>query len=355
MGETHRFLDQIKVKESVQGVYLLKHIALLQGRDSRHYLNVILADSSGELEARVWKHAQSFYDQVEKGGFARIEGKVNAFQGRKQMVIEKMCAVAKEEVNLQNYLVKSQRPGELMLSELKELAQKIEDRYLNQLIANILNDAEIARRLCSWQAGKSIHHAYEGGLIEHILSCTQLAVQLSSHYQVNSSYVIAGTILHDLCKIYELTDGLNVDYTEEGKLIGHVVKCLEIIDSFAAQIPSFPHSIKTHLKHIVLSHHGEFAYGSPKIPMTSEAMLVHMIDLMDSKMATFATIKKKDQQVGHWSQYIKHLDRVIYKEELPTAGQESVGSDHQQKAPLKQSLKGLLQDIKIEGDEGQDS
>ena len=134
---------------------------------------------------------------------------------------------------------------------------------------------------------------------------------------MNENYVVAGCILHDLCKIYELTDGLNVEYTEEGKLVGHLVKGLEIVDRFSYRIKNFPHYTKMHLKHILLAHHGEYEYGSPKIPQTSEAFLVHLIDLMDSKMGTMEIIKKTDSQTGHWSGFVKHLDRIVYKGDLP--------------------------------------
>lgn len=140
---------------------------------------------------------------------------------------------------------------------------------------------------------------------------------LSRHYKVNDNYVVAGCVLHDLCKIYELTDGVNVEYTEEGKLVGHLVKGLELVDRFSYKIKNFPHYLKMHLKHILLSHHGHYEYGSPKIPQTSEAYLVHLIDLMDSKMGTFDLIKKTDSATGNWSGFVKHLDRIVYKSDLP--------------------------------------
>ena len=197
------------------------------------------------------------------------------------------------------------------------IVDSLDDVYLRDLLQAVLNDSEIQRRIKLWGAAKTIHHAYQGGLLEHTLSCTQLADTLSAHYKVNRNYVIAGTVLHDLCKIYELTDGASVEYTEEGKLLGHLVKSVEVVDRFTSRIKNFPHMMKVHLKHILISHHGEYEYGSPKIPQTSEAMLVHQIDLMDSKMASFENIKKTDQLPGHWSGFVRHLDRIVYKDDLP--------------------------------------
>jgi 3'-5' exoribonuclease len=222
-----------------------------------------------------------------------------------------------------------------MYARLVKIVEGLSDVYIRDLLGNIITDPEIARRLKTWQAGKSIHHAYKSGLIEHILSCTELALILSRHYKVNENYVVAGCILHDLCKIYELTDGVNVEYTEEGKLVGHLVKGLEIVDRFSYKIRNFPHYMKMHLKHILLAHHGEYEYGSPKIPQTSEAYLVHLIDLMDSKMGTFDLIKKMDNNTGHWSGYVKHLDRIVYKSDLPFYPEYVNDEEEERSAPVK--------------------
>ena len=244
-----------------------------------------------------------------------------------------------------------------MYDELLTIVHSLEEVYIKELLITILNDFEIKRRLLVWQAGKSIHHAYQSGLLEHILSCTKLANFLSPHYNANRSYVVVGCILHDLCKIYELTEGPTVEYTEEGKLIGHLVKGLEVVDHYAAKIKDFPYAQKTHIKHILLSHHGEYEYGSPKIPHTSEAFLVHLIDLMDSKMSSVDQIKKNDNGTGHWSGMIKHLDRVIYKPELPTyssflEGETSTTSNidvvKTSTKDLKQTLGSKLKDFKID-------
>jgi 3'-5' exoribonuclease len=242
-----------------------------------------------------------------------------------------------------------------MYQELVVILKQLDEYYIKNLLLNIVSDAEIKRRLLTWQAGKTIHHAYQSGLLEHILSCVKLGMSLSTHYKTNTSYVVAGCLLHDLCKIYELSDGATVDYTEEGKLVGHLVKGVELLDRFIYKMgPDFPYDQRLHLKHILLSHHGKYEYGSPKIPQTSEAMLVHLIDLMDSKMASFDEVKKKDQTVGHWTQFIKHLDCIVYKAELPSY-KKPVNANSSKVEPvvkksngdLKQSLGDKLKDFKL--------
>lgn len=314
---TKLFVSDLTTKEEIESVFLVKIMNTMEGKDGRKYFNIILTDSTGDLEARLWNWSDEVEKNISKGNFVKVRGKVNFFQGRKQFIISSIDKVSGEKVNEDDFLMKAVEDPEQMFKKLQLIIDELSDVYIRDLLKSITNDPEISRRLKTWQAGKSIHHAYKSGLLEHILSCSYLAVNLSRHYKVNDNYVVAGCILHDLCKIYELTDGMNVEYTEEGKLVGHLVKGLEIVDRFSYRIKNFPHHMRMHLKHILLAHHGEYEYGSPKIPQTSEAYLVHLIDLMDSKMGTMEMIKKTDSQTGHWSGFVKHLDRIVYKTDLP--------------------------------------
>lgn len=355
--EKKQFIQDLKAKDDVQSVFLIKYIAVMEGKDGKSYLNVILLDSSGELEARKWHGAERIVQSLQIGDYANIKGKVNQFQGRLQLIIEEMYKAESGSLNLDDFAPKSSEAPDKMMNDLLTIVKGLEEIYIRDLLLAILHDPEINRRLKVWQAGKSVHHAYRSGLLEHILSCTNLAVLLSKHYDVNTSYVVAGTVLHDMCKIYELTEGPVVDYTEEGKLIGHLVKGLELVDHFASKIKNFPHNQKMHLKHILLSHHGEYEYGSPKIPHTSEAYLVHLIDMMDSKMNAMVQVKNNDNNVGNWSGMVKHLDRVVYKKSLPSFKQyvaeegETVESKPvmTKETPQKETAFGnLLKDFKVD-------
>jgi 3'-5' exoribonuclease len=311
------FIADLQGKEEIESIFLVKVFNTMEDKTGKKYFNLILSDATGDIESRIWNYSEEIEKDIAKNCFVRVRGKLNFFQGRKQFIINSISKIAASDVNEEDFIMKATREPEVMYQELLRLVDGLSDVYIRDLLRNILGDAEISRRLKTWQAGKTIHHAYRSGLLEHILSCSSLAINLSKHFKVNPNYVVAGCILHDLCKIYELTDGINVEYTEEGKLVGHLVKGLEIVDRFSYKIKNFPHYMKMHLKHILLSHHGEYEYGSPKIPQTSEAFLVHLIDLMDSKMAALEMIKKTDNSTGHWSGYVKHLDRIIYKSDLP--------------------------------------
>ncbi len=360
-----QFINQLGSKDEVLSPFLVKYINSAEGKDGKSYLNIILADKSGEIEARKWHGAETIIGQIRSGDVVIVNGKINQFQGRLQLIVNELSKLGEEQFNREDYIQKAGSAPEKMFQELLDIVDSLDEVYIKDLLNSILHDQEIARRLKVWQAGKSIHHAYQSGLLEHILSCTKLAVILSPHYKVNRSYVVAGCILHDLCKIYELTEGPVVDYTEEGKLVGHLVKGLEIVDHFAAKIKNFPYNMKMHIKHILLAHHGEYEYGSPKIPNTSEAYLVHLIDLMDSKMGSLEQIKKHDSSTGHWSGFVKHMDRIVYKSELPSfthyidedkkpspapthqapPAPKASGSNNKE---LKSSLGNLLKDFKVE-------
>lgn len=352
-----QFVSQLNAKDDVLSPFLVKYIGAAVGKDGKSYLNVILADSTGEIEARKWQGAELALSRINSGDVVIVNGKVNQFQNRIQLIISEMSKLDQGQFVPEDYIQKASSAPEKMFNDLTDIIKDLDEVYIRDLLLLVLSDFEIARRLKIWQAGKSIHHAYQSGLLEHILSCTTLAVTLSKHYKVNTSYVVAGCVLHDLCKIYELTEGPVVDYTEEGKLIGHLVKGLEIIDHFSSKMKNFPYQVKMHLKHILLAHHGEYEYGSPKIPHTSEAYLVHLIDLMDSKMSSFEQVKKADATTGHWSNFIKHLDRIVYKTELPSFKHYMEESSSQQvenknqratETSKKTALGNLLKDFKVE-------
>lgn len=355
----NQFVSQLNSKDEVLSPFLVKYIASAEGKDGKSYLNLILADNSGEIEARKWHGAETIIGQIRSGDVVIVNGKMNQFQGRLQIIVSEMSKLNEDQIKREDYIQKSGSAPEAMFLELVNIVTKLEEVYIKDLLLSMLHDPEIARRLKLWQAGKSIHHAYQSGLLEHILSCTNLALILSPHYKVNRSYVVAGCILHDLCKIYELTEGPVVDYTDEGKLVGHLVQGLELVDQFAYKIKNFPHNVKLHLKHILLSHHGEYEYGSPKIPSTSEAYLVHLIDYMDSKMSSLEQVKKNDSSTGHWSGFVKHLDRIVYKSSLPSftnyidentksASAPTTAPKNQAPKELKSTLGNLLKDFKVE-------
>ncbi len=316
--EKKQFIKNLGNKDNIDSLFLVKYIALVESKDGRTYLNMIVADATGDLEVKKWQGAEEVAEQISRGDYVEIQGKINSYQNRLQLIASEIRPAVKDNLRREDFVQVSANPPDRMFGELMAIVETLDDVYIKDFLHATLYDPEISRRLKIWAAGKSIHHCYEGGLLEHTLSSVKLAVLLSAHYAVNRNYVVAGAVFHDIAKIYELSDGDLVDYTEEGKLIGHLIKSFELLDRFTAKITNFPHTTKMHLRHILASHHGEYEFGSPKTPQTSEALLVHHIDLIDSKMNSFETAKRQDNSLGHWTGLVKHLNRIVYKGELPT-------------------------------------
>jgi 3'-5' exoribonuclease len=329
ISNTHKkiFLSDLNIKDPIKELFLIKLLQLTQGRDGRDYLNCILVDQTGEMEARVWGGKAKYYSQnFIKGEVCLVEGKINLYQGRKQFIIQEIHKVDQSKIDFSLFQISSDINAQELFNSLNEIVKSLDDFYIRELLTKIIHHESIKPKLLTWPAGKSIHHAYQSGLLEHILSCAQLAQHLGKFYKVNSNYVVAGAILHDLAKIEELTFSTLTEYSDEGKLVGHLINSVELIEKFSLTINNFPSDLKMHLKHIVVSHHGSYEFGSPKLPQTAEANLVHLIDYMDSKMNAIETIIKTDSNVGDWSNFNKYLDRTIYKIELPFYPNEILNS-----------------------------
>ena len=337
MSKKQLFIKEIEHGISFEERFLVKYIAEGKGKDGRGYLNIILADKSGQIEGRMWKNYESSLGELSSGDIALVKGKGNRYQKKMQVILENISKT--EPGDLTDFISSSSRASAEMKDELMKIVTNLDDYYVKELLSVTLNDPIISERLDTWGAGKSIHHAYQGGLLEHILSCSNLAVKLSEHYKVNKNYVVAGAILHDLCKVFELSGGAVTDYTLEGKLVGHLVKGVELIERFSRKIPDFPYDLKLHLKHIVVSHHGEVEYGSPKVPSTLEAALVHYIDYLDSKMAAMHELIQKDTNSGDWTGYDRVSGRSVYKKDLPFYAKPV---EELKSAPLKNENKAKI-------------
>jgi len=348
--EKELFVNQLVPKMELKTVFVIKYLNVAAGKDGREFLNVILADATGDVEARKWSLQDFNPHSFARGDYVLVQGKTNFYQNRLQVIIQEMAKVNPQDYQQKDFIPHSAQDPAQAMAEIKNLAASIQDAALKDIVQTLLDDPTIQRRLLVCPAGRSIHHIGVGGLAEHILSCAQLGAFLADFYHLDRDYVLAGTILHDLGKIYEFSEDDLVDYTDEGKLLGHIVKILELVDTYFAHHPDFPAEVKLHLKHILAAHHGELDCGSPKVPQTPEAYLVHLIDYLDSKIDTMKTALRGSQG-NDWISYHKALDRAIYRRPLPHA-ETRKASGHPAKAPgnapLKQSLADKLKDVKID-------
>lgn len=317
-ADQKQFVRDLSEKQGIQSVFLARDKALLVGKNGKPYLSLYLSDASGAIDARIWDNVESMNETFQSGDMIRIKGQVQLFQGRKQVVIHKLEKALPEEYEMSDFVVRAARAPEAMMAELLQIAEKIDDRNIRQLTLEVLNDADVRARLLVAPAAKTIHHAYVGGLLEHVLSICSLMKLIHAHYAASGTemkldYLIFGAIFHDIGKIWELDIEQGISYTDKGKLLGHMVMAVELIERKSSRILGFPEELKDLLKHIVLSHHGRVEYGSPKVPMFLEAFLVAAIDDLDSKINTIDMFVRSERSSGdRWSKFNQLFERYFF-------------------------------------------
>ncbi len=308
------FVKDLTEKEAFQSVFLARERSILTGKNGKNYMILTLADKTGDIEARVWDNIEAISNSFQNGDMVKIKGLMQVFQNRKQIVIHKLEKAQAGEYEVNDFLNQSERSPEEMYQQLLQIVEGVSDRNIRVLIFDTLNDLDIRSKLLRAPAAKTIHHAYLGGLLEHIVSICGLCVFIAKHYpQVKVDYLIFGAIFHDLGKIWELEVGQGISYTDKGQLLGHMIMAVELVEKKASKIMGFPEELKDLLKHIILSHHGKIEFGSPKLPMFLEAFIVAAIDDFDSKMNTITQFMKNESHTSDkWSRFNQIFERYFY-------------------------------------------
>lgn len=312
-----RFIRDLREKEHVQSAFLAMEKTAGTDRNGKRFLNVTLADSTGHVNARMFEKVDDYAESFQAGDVVWIKGFVQLFQNRKQVILHEIRKAAEAEFSLSDMVAEHGGDPKKHLEELLVKVGSLKNEYIRQLLQATLSDPQILDLIQKAPAAKTIHHAYRGGLIEHIRSIVEIMESISKHYEfLDRDLLIFGAIYHDIGKIFEFDLSQGIHYTASGRLVGHMVLACEMIDQKSAQIPWFPADLKDVLKHIVLAHHGKLEYGSPKLPMIPEAMVVAMIDDLDSKMNTlFHFMKNEVQNVPkeeQWTHYHPGFERYFF-------------------------------------------
>jgi len=336
--------------QSVQGVFLVQSKEVRQKKTGEPYLSLVLMDRSGDVEAKMWDNVAEVVETFERDDFVRVRGQTVAYQGKTQLTVHSLQRISDEDVDIADFLPVSRRDPEQMWRELNEIIGSISNPHLKALLQAIFSDREIADAYRRAPAAKGIHHAWIGGLLEHVLSMSALARFLASHYPgIDLDLLLAGVLLHDIGKIRELDYSRSFSYSTEGGLIGHIQIGLRIV---ADHLPAdFPPRLRNLLEHLILSHHGQLEFGSPKLPCFPEAMLLHLIDLTDSKMAAMqASLEKEKNSDSVWTGYNAALERSILDREKylqqPAAQPRpaAAAARPQKSSPFAQALMSALDD-----------
>ena len=334
------YISELEPNQIIHGIFLVQHKDIRQKKSGDPYLSLLLADRTGELDAKMWDNAAEVLDAFERDDFVKVKGLYQIFQNRPQLTVHKIAVVAESEVELADYFPASKRDREEMLGELQGWIAGMVNPHLRALLEAIFADPEIALAYRTAPAAKSVHHAWLGGLIEHVLSMCHLAKFAAGHYDgIDLDLLLAGVILHDIGKIRELSYARGFSYSTEGQLLGHIVIGLGMVEEKLRLVPDFPPLLRDLLLHMIVSHHGELAYGSPKVPVFAEAMLLHQLDNLDSKMECMRGLVERDRLVeGVWTGYSSPLDRNVlkkrrYLDPMPPAAPKPAAPPVEEKPP----------------------
>ena len=308
------YIDEIKENDSVESLFLVKEKSSGITKTGNAYLKLKLVDRSGEIEGRIWTFVENYADSFEKDDFVQLTGKAVSFQEHLQLNITHTQRVVEEEILFSDFFPMAEKDAEEMFRSLIEISQQIKNPHLNQLLQLIWEDESFIKRFKMAPASKWLHHNYLGGLLEHTLSLVQLVLKNVSHYKgLNLDLLLTAAILHDLGKVEELSYQRSFDYSDEGRLLGHIILGIERLEDKIRQLPGFPKDLSTLLKHLLLSHHGQYIWGSPKRPMTLEAVMLHFLDDMDAKInGVQQFIKKQVPEGSKWSAYHRIFEQYFY-------------------------------------------
>jgi 3'-5' exoribonuclease len=278
------------------------------------YLRMELGDRSGTIEARMWDQFEILAKDVNRDDFVKVQARVEIYRNKPQLSLQQFRLAKPEEIDLADFLPHTPYNVEEMYKQLLGYAEALKNPWLKKLVTEILSEPQIAARYKRAPAAKVMHHAYLGGLLEHVVGLCGLARQVAAHYpELDADLLLTAAMLHDVGKLDELCYERSVSYTTEGQLLGHIVMELETVTKAIEAIEGFPGKLKTVVQHILISHHGQYEFGSPKLPMIREALVFHYMDDMDSKLAAVRAAMALESGEEDWSVYSGALGRKFLR------------------------------------------
>ena len=313
-------MDKVFVKDLVEGetvtsFFLAKQVQVRQRRSGESFLTLVLADRTGEVPAVMWEGAEAAGRELAEGDILKVQGLLGTYQGERQLTVTRLRKAAPGEAALEDYLPRSPQDPGLLLARLRTAVEGIQEPCLQRLLQGLFADEAFLGAFTTAPAAKAIHHAVLGGLLEHTASVVGLCELLAGYYPaLDRDLLLAAAILHDVGKVRELSWERTFDYTDAGRLLGHITLGTLLIEERIRAIPGFPEGLAERLLHCILSHHGELEWGSPKRPKTLEALVLHYAEDLDGKVNAFSHFVEShpDPQRPGWTQYNRSLDRYLF-------------------------------------------
>jgi 3'-5' exoribonuclease len=305
----------LKEGDWVEEIYLVTQKQVSTAKNGVTYLSLRLSDKTGEIDGKLWDNADEVARRFEREDFVRIKGMAANYQGAMQIKMKSLERVDDARVDLSHFIQVSPRNVDEMLRELTGFVDAVGSGYIRQLLQAFLNDKKFLEAFKRAPAAKTLHHNYLGGLLEHVVELIGLTTDIARHFpSADKDLLTAGAFLHDIGKVRELSVRKTIEYTTEGKLLGHISLGYEMMAEKIKTLPGFPEELAMLLKHIMLSHHGEYEFGSPKRPKIQEAMIVNYLDDLSAKINNFdATLKKESIGEGEWTNFSKMHERYLYR------------------------------------------
>lgn len=307
---------EIRDRDMVEAVFLVKEKIVAMAKNGKPYLTLKLMDRTGEVDAKVWDNADEVGLLFDRNDFLAVRAKASVYLGKMQLIVSELKRVCEDSVQLADFLPETERDIKLMVEELHALIGTVKDADLARLLDAFFRDPQLLAQYRMAPAAKGMHHVCLGGLLEHSLAVARLVDAMVPLYEgLNRDLLIAGALLHDIGKVREMTYLRCFDYSDEGKLIGHITIGIEMLHERITGLPGFPVELAMLLKHMILSHHGQYEYGSPKRPKTMEATILSYLDDLDSKINGIRThIRKEPDNPSRWTSYHRLYDRYFFKE-----------------------------------------
>jgi len=308
------YVSDLTADTTITSFFLVCEKELRSTREGKPFLRLELSDRSGTMEARLWDNVETLAHVFDRDDIVKVQARVDNYKNKLQLVVEKLRRAEPAEVDLADYFPHTAEDIEQLYGRLREHAAAIKNPWLSRLVSGVIEDPAISPRLKRAPAAKMMHHAFLGGLLEHIVSLCDLGRLAAQHYpELDVDLLLTGAILHDIGKLDELCYERAIHYTDDGQLLGHIVLGLEQVTERMNGIEGFPSDCKTLVKHLLISHHGQYEFGSPKLPMFREALVLHYLDDLDSKMAAARAVLGAEGGEEGWTAFSSALNRRLLR------------------------------------------
>ncbi len=317
----HKFINEIEPGQTIDDIYMVREPILRSTTKGDLYIAMYLSDRTGRINGRMWQATENIYKALPKPGFIHIQGRSELYQNNLQIIVNNISVIDAGSVDVDDFLARTDKDTGKMFEEVKKTVGRLKNPQLKALVEVFLADTELMEKFCKAPGGMKLHHNYIGGLLEHTHNMLRVALAILPLYpDVQADLVLAGIFLHDMGKTEELSYDMAFSYTDSGQLIGHIVKTVLMVnqkaDALIAKGTQIEPPVLDALEHIILSHHGAFEFGSPKLPATAEAFMVYYIDDLDAKINQVAIAIDNEQGDSNWTAWKNALQTRLYRKRI---------------------------------------